>query len=184
MMTQHKKRIYFAVMGLSGAALFVDRVLLGEASVTAPRLAAALPTGTAPGGAPAAPAAAPGIPEVPFPRQLPRRDAQSPVRDLFAPPGEEPADSGEFPEGGPRSARRAPSADHLSRDTFATQHRLQAVLVEEGLNIAVVGGRWLRDGDALGGCALIGISENQALFRCYDGDISLSIGDDPTQERR
>src|SRR3990172_4840638 len=137
-MSRGKKRAYVAVMLLGGAALVVDRFIL-TSSVTAPARVAASDTrlpARAPAAAPATPDAALSIPELPFPRGLPAWDPHGPIRDLFAPfPNQESTDKARSPRG---------AEDKGTCAVFATQHHLDAVLLQERLRIAIVDGAWVR----------------------------------------
>ena len=49
-------------------------------------------------------------------------------------------------------------------------------MVGGALRIAIVDGVWVREGAKFDGCKLERISNNQAVFSCYDGDATLVAG--------
>jgi len=171
-----KKKIYIAVMLLGGVALLVDRCVLTPGVTTPAPAAASTPRTAAPSAAAVAPSSAETLAtlELPFPRTIPPWDPQAPIRDLFAPYSDDDgADK--------RRTRSAPGAD-AGRETcagFAAQHRLQALLVQDSLKIAILDGAWVRIGESVDGCVLTEIVGNNVRFRCRDGDtvITLSPGD-------
>ena len=108
--------------------------------------------------------------ELPFPRAIPVWNPQSPIRDLFAPfSDEDTADK--------RHARspRGVDAGHGTCADFESRHRLEAVLVQESLKIAILDGTWVRIGESVDGCALTEIVGNKVRFRCRDGDTTLAL---------
>jgi hypothetical protein len=174
-MTSYKKRVYVIVLLVGGAALLVDRFVLTQ-SATAPAFVAAVESRIP---APSAhPDAAPlakesltdmSVPELPFPRNIPPWDAGAPIRDLFLPSVEQAADNDRAGTG------RNGDPIEGSCAVFAKQHRLDGVLIQQGLKIAVVNGRTLRIDESLGGCTFISTDGNMVRFRCRDGEISLSL---------
>ncbi len=178
-MPQKKTKIYVAVMLLGGAALLVDRCFLSE-SVTEPGPAYAMPTKRTPArDTTQTPVAAPGgpadlsVPELPFPRNLPKWDTGAPIRDLFSPMTNAAADNA-------LSSGRDGNPGPGTCAAFARGRSLDAVFVQgtaEGtsLKIAVVDGRWVRIGQALDGCTLIEADGTKVRFRCRDGEVSLSV---------
>ena len=176
-MPRPKKKIYIAIMLLGGVALVVDRCVLTQ-SVTMPApVAASAPTTTP--GARGPVTAAPGAPgstetlatlELPFPRAIPAWNPQSPIRDIFAPLSDEDATD--------KRRRRSPRGADEGHGTcagFVTQHRLEAVLVQESLKIAILDGVWVRIDESVGGCILTEILGNKVRFRCRDGDTVLAL---------
>ena len=159
-----KKKIYIALMLLGGAALVVDRCVLTP-SVTMPTTAAA---STPRAAAPSAEALA--TLELPFPRAIPAWDPQSPIRDLFAPY----SDDDGADKRSTRTSRGADAGQGTCAD-FVTQHRLDAVLVQESLKIAIVDGAWVRIGESVNGCVLTEVVGNKVHFRCRDGDTVITL---------
>ena len=170
-MPRAKNKIYIAFMLLGGAALVVDRCVLTP-SVTMPASVAASVAATAP---PPPAASAPSADtlatlELPFPRAIPVWDPQSPIRDLFAPFSDDDAAD----KRRKRSPRGADAGQGTCAD-FVTQHRLEAVLVQESLKIAILDGAWVRIGESIDGCVLTEIVGNKVRFRCRDGDTLLAL---------
>ena len=170
-MQPSKNKIYIAFMLLGGAALVVDRCVLTP-SVTMPASVAASVAATAPPppatSAPSADTLA--ILELPFPRAIPAWDAQSPIRDLFAPFSDD--DSAD------KRRTRSPRGTDEGQGTCAgllSQHHLEAVLVQESLKIAILDGAWVRIGESVDGCVLTEIVGNKVRFRCRDGDTLLTL---------
>ena len=173
-MSKAKKQAYVAVMVLGGAALVVDRCILTP-SVTMPASVAASDRSPRAGIRPPTVPGAPGpadaplsIPELPFPRGLPPWDPNAPIRDLFAPPSEENAAD---------KARSTKAAD-AGKGTcaaFAKEHRLDAVLLQESLKIAIIDGVWVRIEESVDGCILSEIVGNKVRFLCRDGDVVLTL---------
>ncbi len=188
-MAGDRKRVYLVVMLLGGVALVVDRFVLSS-NVTVPASVVAgspRPSATGPAAlpmpAPTKPiAATPGalpvadrsVPELPFPRNMPNWDGQTPIADIFAPRGGNAATD--------KALRHAKGDEDAARGTCAVwvrQHRLDAVMAQERLKIAVVDGASLRIGDALDGCSLIAVEGTKARFRCRDGETSLTLSPAP-----
>lgn len=175
-MSFHKKRKYIALMAAGGVALVVDRLVLTDGA-TGPSAAVALTSNasTAPVETATAQGAIPSsIPELPFPRDLGTLDVNSAIRDLFAPP-EFDADTG---ANGSRPDNGRPGGDggdHTTGAMFVARHRLSAVLIRQGLRIAVIDKTWVRIGQTLEGCTLLSVSGNEALFECTDGRVVLNV---------
>jgi hypothetical protein len=180
-MSKRKQTIYLLIMALGGVAVLLDRCVLSR-GVTTPSAASAgveIVTPPDPSTAPtrihpAAPAEVEpdlqlAVPEVPFPRGLPLWDGREPLRDVFSRTTNGLPDNDSSRSG--QDGRAAPSACA----DFAGAHRLEAVLVQERLRIAVVNGRWLRVGETVDGCTLIEIVGENGRFRCRDGEIVLSL---------
>lgn len=173
-MDSRKKKRSLLVMGLCGAALIVDRLLPTNSS-TVPVAARAAPTRPVVN---TAAEALPLIPILPFPRSLRTWDRSFDIRDVFLPPQVESNATGDGQSldktlGGETSYK----ADaETNRQSFASQHALHAVMVNGSLRIAIVDGTWVREGESLDGCKLERISNNQALFSCYDGNVTLVSG--------
>ena len=168
-MVSRKKKRCLLVMGLCGVALIVDRLTPTNSS-TVPAAAQAAPTrpivNTAAEGLPL-------IPKLPFPRSLRTWDRSSDIRDIFLPPQIEnnATDEGQSPDETPSRVD-----DETNRQSFASQHALHAVMVSGSLRIAIVDGTWVREGASFDGCKLECISNNQASFSCYDGNVTLVSG--------
>ncbi len=169
-----KKKQYLLVLVLGGAALIVDRVILSE-DATEPTAAIATSGSSLAGGTPAfvVPAAAASpIPEVPFPAGVTSLGPDHVLRDLFAPP------KSSIPEGDSADnigERAAAVAGRVTASTFMTRHRLQAVLRNPTLTIAVVDGTWVHVGESVDGCTLTAIENEAAHFECYDTSATLTV---------
>ncbi len=169
-----KRKAYLVAIALGGVALVVDKCVLTE-GVTAPESAEATPNPR-----PIAPqpsqngAASAEIPELPFPRNLPSFDGQRNIRDLFlrtSVAAEDGSGDGQDNNHGSPSSNKA----NLRRGQFQQSHRLNGVLIQQGLRIAIVDGRWIRLGEIVSGCELIEVTGNEARFRCLDGDGVLTV---------
>jgi hypothetical protein len=115
------------------------------------------------------------IPELPFPRNLKSTDSTVALRDIFArPPSAAMETTAEGASDSPETSAKPGEKQCIGRAAFAVQHRLKAVMVMEGLKIAIVDGRWMQVGDVVDGCTLSDISGESAVFRCRDGDALLS----------
>ena len=161
-------------MGLCGAALIVD-LLIPTGGSTVPAAAQAAPTRpimttTA--------EALPLIPTLPFPRSVRTWDGSSDIHDIFEPPQVQrnATDEGQSPDKTLGSEVSSKIDDETNRKSFASQHALHAVMVSGSLRIAIVDGTWVREGENFDGCKLERISNNQALFSCYDGNVTLVSG--------
>jgi hypothetical protein len=125
------------------------------------------------------------IPELPFPHHLPTPDHQEPIRDLFAPPErvleKDPSPGIDAGRSGPRGDKQAADKSDSSgdksadSDTFVSQHRLNGVLIDESLKIAIVDGAWVRVGESVTGCTLLKVSGNEVRFKCSDGEAVLKV---------
>ncbi len=194
-MTQRRKnQLFLSVLGIGGAALLVDRFFVGSPLAAPAALQAGESASETPPlpGSPAAPATriaatadgaglALSIPELPFPRELPRLPEGTRLRDVFSRPKSGPRRSdadGETHDG---------QLDEEPRDRvkdFPQRHRLDGVFLDEGLKIAVVDGAWVAIGDKVDGCDLASIDGNQATFRCGDRETSLRMEPAPTVDSR
>lgn len=195
-MMSSRKRTYLVLMSLGAAALFVDRCVLTEGTPAPASAVEALPFVVdaespvshrpgAPGRRTTFPLVKGGlkgiapeelsVPELPFPRNLNPFDSSAPIRDIFARPrflAMETTDQGASDS--PETTAKPGEKKRIGHAAFAVQHRLKAVMVKEGLKIAIVDGRWMQVGDDVDGCTLSCISGESAVFRCRDGDALLS----------
>ncbi len=180
-MSSQKKRTYLSVLIVGAVALLIDRFVSSTGSTTPRPAAAAGFTLPPPSGA-----AAFAIPELPFPKGVVSLGQHVELRDLFLPPmfraaGPDEGDSADQQAGFAGNPRRNPSGDRrwdaLSTARFVREHRLDAVLIDEGLRIAIVNGLWLRVGQSLDGCTLKDITGNAVTFECDDEVAALKIGD-------
>lgn len=182
-MLQGKKKLYFLVMILGGAALLVDRVFLSSSSE--PDVAEAAATTTA-GDKPASveavsptPQAAP-IPELNFPRQMPAYDVGALLRDWFEAPKlpgvEQP--QGATPDNGSPLDLRAAIPLASAKESFVANHRLDGIVINDNWQIAIVDSVWLRVGQAVDDCILSEVSGRTAVFACEDGDAQLTLFQD------
>ncbi len=171
-MDPRKKKILLLVIGLSGVGLIVDSMIPTD-STTVPAAARAAPTRPIVN---TAAEALPLIPILPFPRSVRTWDRSSDIRDIFLPPQvvSNATDDGQSLDKtlGDETSYKADA----NRQSFASQHALHAVMVSGSLRIAIVDGTWVREGEDFDGCKLERISNNQASFSCYDGNVTLVSG--------
>ncbi len=187
MMSRRRKGVFFAVMLCGAAALVVDRCALSQERAVArgePRASAragrrSRPTPAAQESPSPTLQAEDGssIPELPFPRGLPAFGPSAAVRDLFAPPLPTSARDSRGLATDKRSAWSTgqQNAGRVSSATFMTRHHLNGVLLHQRLRIAIVDGMWLRIGQSVDGCTLLGIGGNRARFECFDGQAELKV---------
>jgi hypothetical protein len=115
------------------------------------------------------------IPELPFPRNLNPFDPSAPIRDIFARPQFAAMDTAnEGASDSPERSGKPGEKQRIGRAAFAAQHRLDAIMIQQSLKIAILDGRWMQVGDVVDGCTLSDISGESAVFRCRDGDALLS----------
>lgn len=181
-----KNYIYLGLIALGLLALWLDRSYFG---VTAPSKSTALEADRSINGAQEKPGflrqpaprigqrgtGAAGVPELRFPRNLPPFAPDIEIRDIFARAdvaknykkgkrvGPEKSGDEEEPEGA------------VGREQFVAKHTLGAVMVMDGLKIAVLDGRWLRVGDIVDTCRLVQIGGDAAVFECHDGNAIFSM---------
>lgn len=165
-----RKRIYMVLLGVSALGLAIDRFVIPRGAEGA---SSALPVAAAPP-QPDPLVQSVSIPGVPFPENIVSADPGRPIIDLFAPPalrGRGGTDNQEGTDAVPLPGAPSPA------DTFVTQHKLSAVLIDARLKIAVVDGHWVRVGETIDGCTLIGIEGQTVHFSCVDKDTSLTVGE-------
>jgi len=178
-----KAKIYAALATLALTALVIDRCFIGT---TAPQTTLALENNASPDESedPTTPrpqrslrhpaVAQTTAPELHFPRNLPAFDASTEIRDIFTRLEEESLHDPSQPSSGKKSASKKTVADEgLGRETFLAVHRIDAVMTQDRLKIALVDGRWLRPGDVLDHCTLTHIEGDSATFQCHDGEALL-----------
>ncbi len=92
---------------------------------------------------------------------------------MFAPPmsdsRSEPGTTGDNlspPNGGPGPVTSA---------IFFTQHRLDAIMSDQDLIIAVVDGTLVQPGQVIDGCTLTRLEGTRAYFNCFDGEAVLDL---------
>ena len=186
-----KTKVYLALIATGLVALAVDRCYFG-ASAPASTAASEVDPATedqdavskpAPRPRPAPQQAGPSklsVPELHFPRNLPAYDPVFEMRDVFARLDGEDSNSNMGHPGRSGSAKKGTEEDAIGREAFQAAHRIDAVMVQESLRIAVVDGRWMRVGDVVDTCTLTRIEGDSAVFQCHDGDTVLS----PSGKRR
>jgi hypothetical protein len=173
-MDARKKKRYLLVIGLSGVGLIADR-MIPAGSPEVPAAARAAPTGPI---VKTAPSELQLIPKLPFPRSLRTWDRPADIRDFFLPPQVEnnATINGRFPDKTLSVKISSRVENETKRQSFASRHVLHAVMVNGSLRMAIVDGIWVREGETLDGCKLERISNNQALFSCYAGHVTLVAG--------
>lgn len=173
-MKMTRRKTYLALLGLGGAALVVDRLLL-TTPLAEPweTLAAETPDGeSAPRDVGVPQVVTPqGIPELPFPGGLSAIGLDGLIHDLFAPPSRR-ADTKAAAR--PAGASCAPHGVPAHK-AFADSHRLDAILEEGDVHIAVVGGELLKPGGKIAGCVLRRLEGTKAYFSCEDGEAVLEL---------
>ncbi|MEK6674335.1 MAG: hypothetical protein AABZ47_01620 [Planctomycetota bacterium] len=183
-MFRSKKTKYMVLVSVAVVGLAVDRFLWPSSSptpVSAETSSSINATGTS--GPPnsslvieksttvAASENAAILPDVAFPRVAGSWIPEvGKVRDIFALPSSD--ESQQYGDGG--APRRAGSKLANGRAMFTQQFQLHGILVRDDLKIAVVGGQWLQIGDTIGGCKLTDITGTDAIFRCQDGNVTLT----------
>lgn len=180
-MSGRKKRIYLGLMALGAAALLVDRFVLSDGVTRPDSVLAGDRLASSPPIVPLAEDAAVAlpIPKIPFPRGLAPFDPDRAVRDVFLPPAfvGERRDSGDGNMAAGDGSRARPGTTGTAM--FITRHKLDGVLIDQGLKIAIVDGLWIRLGELLDGCKLTDISGQEARFECRDAQAVLAIVVDP-----
>lgn len=178
-----KNKSYLAVIALGLTALAVDRLYLGTTS-PAKTSAAQTPTDddqpsvkparqpivTAP-----SPTTATGVPELRFPRNLPPMDANVSLRDIFSPDGFVPPAGKANRNTSAKTKADAAAPEAIGHEQFGLTHSLGALMLVDGLKIAVISGQWLRVGETLDTCTLIRIEGESAIFECHDGEVAFSM---------
>jgi hypothetical protein len=167
-----KTRVYVAIIIVALAALFVDRFLLGGKSLPATAVAKESAAHGVKSKSDATPDGL-SIPELPFPRNLPRAGDPALMRDLFAFVGASQDDRGAAGRAG-RGAKS--SADALSdAASFGSTHHLDAVLLGSGLEVAVINNVWVQKGQTLDGCTLERIEKTRAYLKCGEDQAVLDL---------
>ncbi len=179
-----KTKVYLALIAAGLAVLVVDRCFLGASAPASTAASEVEPAAKAEGGesmpappprpvpnqAPGAQGSKLSVPELHFPRNLPAYDPAFEMRDVFARREEDNSISDVGHTGKTGSGKKGAAGDAIGREAFQTAHRLDAVMVQESLRIAVVDGRWMRVGDAVDRCTLTRIEGDAVVFQCHDGD--------------
>lgn len=172
-MPSKKRRVYLTVTALAVVGLIVDRLILpSSSSAEAPLVARPATDSTsvidAPTGSSATNSAS--VPELPFPRNLPTWSPDDSIRDIFSPNGSSAISDNH------RRRGVVPDADgHGTVAALQRDHRLDAILVNERLKIALIGGRRLGMGQEIGGCQIVSVEGHQVRFRCRDGEGVLTL---------
>lgn len=173
-MKMTRRKTYLALLGLGGAALVVDRLLLttplaepGEALAGESHDGESTPRDI---GVPQV-VTPQGIPELPFPGGLSAIGIDGSIHDLFTPPSRR-ADTKAAAR--PAGASCAPPGAPAHK-AFADSHRLDAILEEGDVHIAVVGGELLMPGGKIAGCVLRKLEGTKAYFSCEDGEAVLEL---------
>ena len=176
-----KSKTYAALVGLGLTALIVDRSFFQATSpdlglAAGPRVDAdAAPSGQqTPSVTASAPVAKMTIPELRFPRDLPVYDPQAPLRDVFAPVSSASDANGQSPGAKTAASGKSDPERAFGRAAFEAAHRVDALMVQDRLKIAVVDGRWMRIGEQVDECTLSRIEGDVATFQCHDGEAVLS----------
>lgn len=169
-----KKLIYAALLVAGFAALAADRLLTPE-----PATAAAAPPARGSGDTTAAlsgpsdhsAGAAGAVAAADFPKQVAEQQDGGPVRDAFSltPAILEVMRPTAPEESAPRlgAAVGDQAQPAMTAARFQEGHRLSAVMQGPNVAVAVVNGQWLKPGQSLDECILIGISGRSASFDCH-----------------
>ncbi len=177
-MSKSRKKLALGVVVLGAGAMIADRAMFGVAE-PAPAAAAPAPAGRAASAKAATrPAAAEeslAIPELVFPKQIPRVESLEDIRDWFAPPAT--VAEAEENEADTPSTTAAPPAPASAETPFEQRYRLDAVVIIGSTRMAVVEGRWLRIGDTLGGekARLVEVHDQAAVFEIRGEKKSLRV---------
>jgi hypothetical protein len=179
-----KTKVYLSLIGAGLLALAVDSFYFGasapatseagqlnpaenesvpEAKSAARARLAAKPVGTS----------RLNVPELHFPRNLPAYDPAYELRDVFSRTDADSPGSATGPAGRQKASEDV-ALSTIGREAFQARHRVDAVMVQESLKIAVVDGRWIRVGDMVDRCKLTRIDGESVIFECHDGDTELS----------
>ena len=180
-MKMTRRKTYFVLLGLGGTALIVDRLVLTEPLMEPwETLAVETRDGDLVAGdeKPPQPVTPQGIPELPFPGGLSALGLDGSIHDLFMSPSRR-ADA--------KVSARAACGSHASSGVpayraFADTHRLEAILEDGDVHIAVVGGELLKPGGKIAGCVLHKLAGTKAHFACEDGEAILelsAVGENP-----
>jgi hypothetical protein len=173
--TARSKKTYAVLIALALLALLVDRLLPGSSELgPEPAQAAAHHARQAATANALVPVSM--VVAAPFPRELAPAPEAVAVRDIFALTprlyavlvGMDPPE-----EGAARGILRRPARPRIAE--FKAAHRLSAVLSAPALRIAMVDGRWIREGEQLDGCTLARIAGQTAYFSCADGTADISV---------
>lgn len=160
-------------MVIGAAGLVADRFIFQDA-VPAPAEAATVIEHTAS----STDISSIAIPEMPFPHGIEPLHTGAEIHDLFAPPFLRSSHSRRA-DGADNHRRRASNntrSEDMNAEAFATQHHLNAVLLNDGLRIAIIDGHWLQVGQSVDGCTLRSITGRDVRFECYDDSATLKIG--------
>jgi len=169
-------------MILGGLALLVDRFVLSDGPPASADGAVRQSDTSGPRVSTLAVATTLAIPEVPFPRSAAMPPTQSDLRDWFAPPSQPMASTGAS-----TSTQRRGGSDNpqgLDSASFIGRHRLNGVIQNERLRIAVIDDQWMETGQMLDGCTLSVIDGTEVRFRCDDGEAVLHVTPDAPVPRR
>lgn len=172
-MPAKNKHVYLSLAALAIAGLLVDRLILPTpSSAEAPLVArfdsvSSLSIGSS---TTLSATISASVPELPFPRNLPTWSPDEPIRDIFSPASSTAISDNHRRNGAVRDPDGYGTVVALQRD-----HHLDAILVNERLKIAVIGGRRVGMGQEIGGCQIVAVEGHQVRFRCRDGDPILSL---------
>ncbi len=174
-MSPRRRTTYLILIGVGGVALLVEAFVLGEDAT--PQTA---PDGGSSGSVVLAVSAAVAevggplpVPELPFP-VLKAKETPELTRDPFRPPG-----SPDNAMGGEAEAKKG---SQVTSHLFGELHRLDGVMLQQSLKIAIVDGTSVRIGQAIDGCTLTAVSENDVRFSCDDGEVTLRVGASNTRD--
>ena len=179
-----KTKVYLSLIGAGFIGLAVDKFYFG-ASAPATTNAGELQTEVIKDEADgkAAPRARdpvkPGVPsklsvpELHFPRNLPTYDPGYELRDVFSRMDIEGTEERAGKSAKEKTGKNA-AVETIGREVFQASHRVDAVMVQESLKIALVDGRWVRVGDVVDSCKLTRIEGDSVYFECHDGGTELS----------
>ncbi|MBY0112666.1 MAG: hypothetical protein K2Y21_07585 [Phycisphaerales bacterium] len=164
-----EQKVYLSVLFVAGAALAVDRLFLG---VTNPAVAAAANAIQEVASSKPLEASSQEPASARFAARLRAAagdSANNPVSDLFATRlVKSPASA----EAAPMNA--APVSSAASIDAFKAAHRVSALASGKGA-YAVINGRTVRLGEALGGMTLIEVTREHAVFEGDGHRVELSL---------
>jgi hypothetical protein len=176
-----RQKLLVCLAGLAVIALLVDKFVLRGEGDLGPSAA------EADQGSPlSAPAPTPGGPEEPLiapkstiDERLAAYDAVNPRRDPFVLSEAMRATLAAAAEQQKEAQQVHPQPETTPADEFAAAHRLEAVLISESGQLAIVDGRPIRVGESLDGFRLAGVETLAAVFERGGQRVRLSISPSP-----
>ncbi len=181
-MTLKKKQLYAAIVALGACALLVDRFLILK-ETGALQSASASTQSSSPESARTAIASSEdetAIPELHFPKDIPKVALDDQLRDWFEPPASPSDPSNNLQINSLTSHKgnfkKLPPPQTPS-ERLVSEHHLNAIIDTPTVKVAVVDGEWIRIGETVGECTLSALAGRSAHFSCLDADVTMSLFD-------